>query len=83
MENLNMFKFLIMENLPDSGDSVLKEHLIQNVILDVVDLKKTWKLDIFEKSLIDLNEEQFIFVSIENETVTATQYGINKYTDRN
>jgi len=79
----SLLKFLIMENLPNSGESVSKENLMQNVILDAMDLKKAWRLDIFEKSLIDLNEEQFIFVSIDNETVTATQYGINKYTDRN
>jgi hypothetical protein len=47
-----------------------------------MDLKKTWRLDIFEKSLIDLNEKQFIFVNNEKETVTVTQYGVNKYTDK-
>ena len=63
--------------------SVLKEDLMQNVILDAIDLKKTWRLDIFEKSLIDLNEEQFIFVNNENKKVTATQYGINEHADKN
>ena len=74
-----LLKFLIMENLPDSGESVLKESLMHNVILDAMDLKKTWRLDIFEKSLIDLNEKQVIFVNNEKETVTVTQYGVNKY----
>ena len=78
----SLLKFLIMENLPDSGESVLKESLMHNVILDAMDLKKTWRLDIFEKSLIDLNEKQFIFVNNEKETVTVTQYGVNKYTDK-
>jgi len=78
----NLLKFLIMENLPDSGESVLKESLMHNVILDAMDLKKTWRLDIFEKSLIDLNEKQFIFVNNEKETVTVTQYGINKHADK-
>jgi hypothetical protein len=75
-----LLKFLIMENLPDSGEPVLKENLMHNVNLDVMDLKKAWRLDIFEKSLIDLNEKQFIFVNNEKETVAATQYGVNKGT---
>ena len=55
---------------------------MHNVILDAMDLKKTWRLDIFEKSLIDLNEKQVIFVNNEKETDTVTQYGVNKYTDK-
>ena len=78
----SLLKFLIMENLPATGVPVSRAKLMNNVILDAMDLKKAWRLDIFEKSLIDLNERQFIFVNNEKETVTVTQYGINKHTDK-
>lgn len=69
-------KFLIMENLPVNGDYHDIDSLRNNVMSDLLSVKKHPDSDIFDMTLEKLNEEQFVFINRKKNKVAATQYGI-------
>tara|TARA_B100001250_G_C19171020_1_gene516676 strand:+ start:202 stop:450 length:249 start_codon:yes stop_codon:yes gene_type:complete len=75
-EETKLIEFLIMENLPVDGSYLNLSSLKNNVMSDFLSMKKCNNLNIFEISLENLSEKQFVFVNKGKNKVAATQYGI-------
>ena len=73
---MEFVRFLIMENLPVSGEYYDIENLKNNVMSDFLSVKKRVDSNIFDITLEKLNEEQFVFINRKKNKVAATQYGI-------
>ena len=73
---MELIEFLIMENLPADGSYLELDSLKNNVMFDFLSMKKHADFNIFELSLNNLSEKQFVFVNKGKNKVAATRYGI-------
>jgi hypothetical protein len=71
---MNRIRFLIVENLPQSGTRINTHGLIDNVVRDLSAMDSMLGTEEIVAALDDLNERQYI-VLFNDETVAMTQLG--------
>lgn len=72
---MNRISFLVSENLPQSGDRINVNELINSIARDLSDMGSALSTQEILATLDDLNERQCI-VLFNDSTIAMTQYGV-------